>query len=208
MLPTPYYQDEWVTLYHADCREILPHLESVDLVLTDPPYGLGIAKKPIRAKQNEYELLAWDNFPCDMELLQFILSKGIHSIIWGGNYFDLPPSQCFLVWDKKQPETLSLSMAEMAWTNLPSVAKLFSYSVVSYTKQHPTQKPIALMSWCISQADTKLKTRVNSILDPFAGSGTTLRAAKDMARKSIGIEQEETYCKIIVDRLKQETLGL
>lgn len=200
MKPVPYYQDEYVTLYCGDCAEILPHLTPVDLVLTDPPYGINIAANPVRQK---FDKLAWDAKPVNDNLLQEIIAKAKTSIVWGGNYFNLPPQQCFYVWDKQQPEEFSLAMVEQAWTNNGGPAKLFSKKVTTYKKSHPTQKPVELMSWCIN----KVKN-VETILDPFAGSGTTLVAAKNMGKKSIGIEREEKYCKIIVERLRQGVLGL
>jgi DNA modification methylase len=199
-LPTPYYQDDYVTLYHADCREILPLLEPVDLVLTDPPYGIGIASNPVRQK---HERKSWDNAPPDCSLIELVVRAGKQAIIWGGNYFGLSPSQCFFIWDKQQPEDFSLAMVEMAWTNIKGPAKMFRKSVLSYKKEHPTQKPVSLMSWCISKSNNP-----KNILDPFVGSGTTLRAAKDMGIKAIGIEREEQYCEVAARRLRQEVLGL
>ena len=196
----PYYQDEYVTLYCGDCADILPHLPPVDLVLTDPPYGINIAANPVRQR---FEKLSWDAKPVNYKLLQLIIPKGRIAIVWGGNYFNLPPQQCFYVWDKGQPEEFSLAMVEQAWTNNRGPAKLFRKKVTTYKKSHPTQKPVELMSWCIN----KVKN-VETVLDPFAGSGTTLVAAKNMGKKSIGIEREEKYCKVIVERLRQGVLGL
>ena len=196
----PYYQDDYVTLYHGDCRDILPHLEPVDLVLTDPPYGINIANNPVRQKHKKKD---WDLAPVDKDLLQIITSKGQCAIVWGGNYFDLPPAQCFYIWDKQQPENFSLAMCEMAWTNIAGPAKMFRKSVLSYTKQHPTEKPVSLMTWCINKAQF-----VKSVLDPFAGSGSVLQAAKNLRLKAIGIEIEQDYCDVIVERLRQEVLPL
>jgi DNA modification methylase len=199
MKQQPYYEDEHVTLYHGDCADILPHLPQVDLVLTDPPYGIGIASNPVRQK---HERKDWDNAPPDYRLIKLVVKAGKQAIIWGGNYFALPPSQCFFIWDKQQPEKFSLAMVEMAWTNIKMPAKMFRKSVLSYTKEHPTEKPVSLMSWCIGKSNNPL-----SILDPFAGSGSTLRAAKDMGIKAIGIEREKQYCDVIVKRMKQQVLA-
>lgn len=196
----PYYQDDYVTLYHGDCRDILPHLEPVDLVLTDPPYGINIANNPVRQKHKKKD---WDSVSVDQELLLQIISKGTHSIVWGGNYFNLPPMQCFYIWDKQQPENFSLAMCEMAWTNIKGPAKMFRKSVLSYAKQHPTEKPVSLMTWCINKAKN-----ITSLLDPFAGSGSALQAAKTLRIKAIGIELERDYCDVIVKRLRQEVLPL
>lgn len=198
--PKPYYEQGGITIYHGDCREILPALGPVDLVLTDPPYGIGLAANPFRQK---FDRAGWDDSPVDSDLLELAISKGKHAIVWGGNYFGLPAHQRFLVWDKVQPEDFSSAMVEQAWSNLGGPAKLFRRRVVSFSKQHPTQKPIELMQWCLGFAPD---ARV--ILDPFMGSGTTLRAAKDLGRKAIGIELEERYCEIAARRLSQEAMNL
>jgi site-specific DNA-methyltransferase (adenine-specific) len=195
----PYYEENGITIYHADCREVLPSLPKVDLVLTDPPYGIGIAANPFRQK---FERADWDRKPCDEATLAAVVAFGAQSVVWGGNYFPLPPTQCFLVWDKVQPQDFSSAMCEMAWSNLEGPAKLFRRRVVGYHKEHPTEKPIELMRWCL-----RLAPEAKTILDPFMGSGTTLRAAKDLGRKAIGIEIEERYCEIAANRLRQEVLS-
>ena len=102
----PYYETELGILYHGDCLEILPQLDKVDLVLTDPPYGIGIAANPFRQK---HEKKNWDNIPASPEAIKMMCSIGQSVIIWGGNYFNLSPTQCFLIWDKIQPEAFSSS---------------------------------------------------------------------------------------------------
>ena len=183
------------TLYLGDCRDILPTLPRVDAVITDPPYGIGIAANPVR---QAHEKLDWDNSTPEKSLLAQCLALGDLQIVWGGNYFDLPPSQCFYIWDKQQPENFSLAMCEMAWTNKKSPAKIYRQSVLSYRKEHPTQKPVELMAWCIEQAGNP-----ETILDPFMGSGTTGVAATQMGRKFIGIEREPKYFDIACERIKR-----
>ena len=197
---TPYYDQDRITIYHGDCREVLPLLPTCDLLLTDPPYGLGIAKNPVR---QAHEPLDWDNARPTSELIGLCLSMASTQVIWGGNYFGLPASQCFLVWDKGQPQDFSLAMCEQAWTNAKMPAKLFRKSVLSYRKQHPTEKPVELMKWVMS-----LFSSAETIIDPFMGSGTTLVAAKELGRKAIGIEIEERYCEIAAKRLAQGVLPL
>lgn len=196
----PYYEHAGITIYHGDCREILPTLPKVDLVLTDPPYGIGMSMNPFRQK---FEKSNWDKFAPDGTVISEVVGAADHSILWGGNYFDLPPNQCFLVWDKMQPQNFSSSMCEQAWTNIKMPAKIFRKSVLAYTKYHPTQKPVELMAWCIFVAKV-----ADTILDPFMGSGTTLVAAKQLGRSAIGIEIEEKYCEIAAKRLSQEVLPL
>jgi DNA modification methylase len=227
-LPTPYYQDEHSTIYHGDCREILPLLEPVDLVLTDPPYGIGEGDRASKRTSNtikpnprwkqqrptDYKVIFDDSQILTSELLLAMgLSK--HSIVFGGNYYTeiLAPSACWLIWDKKNGES-DFADCELAWTTLRGAARKIEYLWNGFQKQqpeqrwHPTQKPLTVMRWCIEQADQKTKTRQETILDPFMGSGTTLVAAKNLGRKAIGIELEEKYCEIAVKRLRQGVLPL
>jgi site-specific DNA-methyltransferase (adenine-specific)/modification methylase len=182
------------TLYLGDCMDILPTLPKVDAVITDPPYGIGIAKNPVRQM---HEKLDWDAAPPDAALIDACVNAGDVAVVWGGNYFDLQPSQCFLVWDKVQPQDFSLAMCEMAWTNKKGPAKMFRMSVLAYRKEHPTQKPVDLMKWCIDQTGNP-----QTILDPFMGSGTTGVAAVQMGRKFIGIEREPKYFDIACKRIE------
>lgn len=190
------------TLYHADCRDIMPTLPKVDAVITDPPYGIGIAANPVRQKHAKQD---WDDAPPTPELILQVVDKGEVAVVWGGNYFGLPPAQCFLVWDKCQPEDFSLAMCEMAWTNIKKPAKSFRMSVTSYSKEHPTQKPEGLMAWCIKHAGDP-----QTILDPFMGSGTTGVACMNLGRAFIGIEREVKYfdvaCRRIDDAQRQARL--
>jgi site-specific DNA-methyltransferase (adenine-specific) len=202
----PYYSHNGITIYHGDCREVLPSLpdNSVDLVLTDPPYGHGKkwsggtwASNPI------YDLaFKWDAAPVELDLLIRVIEMAPISIVWGGNYYSLPPSRCWLAWEKssKMP---TMADFELAWTNLDAPAKLFRENRNPDGRRlHPTQKPLSVIKWCIGFCPSTVQT----ILDPFMGSGTTLRAAKDLGRKAIGIEIEERYCEIAAKRLQQEVL--
>ena len=196
-----YYREKDIVLLHGDCLEILPLFEpdSVDLVLTDPPYGINIANNPFR---QAHEKSDWDIEPINETHITAMLNVSLWQIIWGGNYFPLPPSQGFFVWDKVQPEDFSSAMCEMAWTNKQTPAKIFKKRVTAYKKFHPTQKPDELMKWCID----RFIEPIDLILDPFLGSGTTAVAAKQLGRKCIGIEIEQKYLDIAIERLKQEVL--
>ena len=165
--------------------------EKAELLLTDPPYGINIAANPVRQK---HEKSNWDAEPIDKGTLNYYLSITENAIIWGGNYFELEPSKCFYIWDKKQPEDFTLAMCEYAWTNIKGTAKIFRHSVTSYSKNHPTQKPIELLSWCLSKANGK-------VIDPFLGSGTTMIAAHQLNRKCYGMELDPKYCQVIIDRM-------
>jgi len=202
---TPYYQDASVTIYHGDCREIAPTLGRFDLLLTDPPYGHGNmwsggtwAANPI------YEAaFAWDSETTNLESLLAMVAQCNFAIVWGGNYYAMPPSRCWLAWEKssKMP---TMADFELAWTNINRPSKRFLENRnPDGTREHPTQKPLSLMSWCIGQVNC-----ANTILDPFAGSGTTGRAAKDLGRRAVLIEREERYCEIAARRMSQEVLPL
>ena len=196
-LPKPYYQDDACTIYHGDCREILPLLPKVDLVLTDPPYGICVTGGTW-GKQFDSTYQNWDAKPFDD--IALIVSAGSQAVVWGGNYFSMPPSRGWFIW--KKPFLNTLADAEMAWTNADRNTRVFeSTRSPDGKREHPTQKPLELMSWCLSFYPT-----AQTILDPFMGSGTTLRAAKDLGRKAIGIELEEKYCEIAARRLEQECI--
>lgn len=190
------------TLYLGDCLEILPTLGRVDAVVTDPPYGIGIAANPVRQK---HEKMEWDNAIPPPSAFEAIMRASDFQIIWGGNYFAMPATQRFLIWDKLQPENFSLAMCEQAWTNLRGPAKIFRKSVLGYEKEHPTQKPIELLEWCLG-----FLPDAQTILDPFMGSGTTGVACANLGRKFIGIEIEPKYfdiaCRRIADAYKQPRL--
>lgn len=198
----PYYEHQGITIYHGDCRDVLPSLSKVDLVLTDPPYGLGERMKGGSwGMQQKYEdMRRWDKRPSDDLILQ-ITRSATFSIVWGGNYFMLPSSRCWLVWDK-QNAVPTCADAELAWTNFDKPVKRFSHPVGSHSSGHPTEKPEKLIRWCILQSP-----KTGLILDTFMGSGTTLRAAKDLGLKAIGIEIEEKYCEIAAKRLSQEVFN-
>lgn len=201
-LPKPYYDDgKGIVIYCGDCREILPLLEPVDLVLTDPPYGIGHKMQggTWGAKEKYADFREWDIAP-DALCIDLILESSELQIIWGGNYFALPGSRCWLVWDKTNAVP-TMADVELAWTNLDKPAKRLALPVGVHEFGHPTQKPLKLMSWCLTHAP-----KAQTILDPFMGSGTTLVAAKNLGRRCIGIELEERYCEIAVNRLAQDVL--
>lgn len=211
---TPYYDDGQIQIWHGDCREILPTLPAVDMVLTDPPYGLG---DKWQGGGGEFTATSWRFDPTearewDSEVVESVLdlpAMAPYVVIWGGNYYALPPSRCWFLWDKKQNDQWTTAQAEMAWTNLDRPVRTFRLSQVeAHTemghKVHPTQKPLSLIKWCIRMT----KAEIRSVVDPFMGSGTTLRAAKDLGIRAIGIEKSERYCEIAVKRLAQSVLPL
>jgi len=210
----PYYDHGGITIYHGDCRAILPSLGTFDLLLTDPPYGIGEAagKNKSRTKlavAKDYGNEDWDNAPPNTDTITLCRGSAARSIIFGGNYFDLPPSSCWLVWDKDNGES-DFADCELAWTNLPKAVRRKRYRWAGMlqqpgrkkeVRQHPTQKPLEVISWALGHG-----MPASSVLDPFMGSGTTLRAAKDAGIRAVGIERIERYCEIAAKRLAQEVL--
>ena len=210
----PYYEDGSVTIYHGDCREIVPGLSGVDLLLADPPYGMawngkvtrgrnGTGKKgPTRSFGSSivgddvaFDPRPWVTFP--------------KVILWGFQHYAAHlPVGSVLVWLKRYDDGFGsfLSDADLAWMKGGHgvyCMRDVSLQGDSRNRRHPTEKPLPLMQWCIIKAGD-----VDTVLDPFMGSGTTLRAAKDLGRKAIGIEIEERYCEIAANRMRQEVLAL
>lgn len=189
------------TLYRGDCQEILPTLDKVDAVVTDPPYGIGEDGGKFRGRKGQgHRILPkkrWDTNPPDTEIFDLILSASDSHIIWGGNYFTdkLPVSRGWLYWDKKMGG--DFSDGELAWTSIDRTLKAFSCCNKMGGKAHPTQKPDALMAWCLS-----FVPGAQIILDPFMGSGTTGVAAVQMGRKFIGIERDADYFDIACERIE------
>lgn len=211
----PYYQDSAVTIYHGDCRDVLPNIAKADLLLTDPPYGIGegnakrIASRENAAKARDYGHAEWDFHPPAYDTIVLCVGKADQAIIWGGNYFALPPRRGWLVWDKDN--TGDFADCELAWSNLETAVRKFKWRwngmlqqnmAEKDVREHPTQKPVALMHWCLSFAPN-----AQTILDPFAGSGTTGRACKDIGKKCVLIERDERYCEIAARRMGQEVLS-
>ena len=213
------------TLYLGDCREILPTLPNCDLILTDPPYGIGAdVKMKANAgkkssggaayKKDYGETTNWDAEIPPAWLFGLMLDISKHQIIFGGNYFQLPPTSCVLVWDKDNGTT-KFADIELAWTNMKQAARLKRYMwngmlqenmKQKEQREHPTQKPVPVMEWAITQAPNDLQT----VYDPFMGSGTTGVAAVKMGKIFTGIEREPKYfdiaCRRIEDAQRQNDL--
>lgn len=196
------------TLYLGDCMDILPTLDKVDAVITDPPYGIGEARANNKsrsklAQSKDYGVSDWDDKPPSDELIELIRSKGENQALFGGNYFTLPPTSCWLVWDKLNGDN-DFADCELAWTNWPKAVRRLQWRWHGMIRQgnedreHPTQKPLGVMKWVI-----ELCPKADTILDPFMGSGTTGVAAIQMGRKFIGIEREPKYFDIACKRIEQ-----
>jgi len=200
------------TLYLGDCMDVLPTLGMFDAVITDPPYGIGessakVASRVKLAAATDYGFFDWDKKPIDQKLINEVIDAGDRAIVFGGNYYDLPPTSCWLVWDKLNGDN-DFADCELAWTNLPKAIRRIQYLWSGMLRangekrgDHPTQKPLGVMAWCIEQAGKP--NEINTILDPFMGSGTTGVAAIQMGRKFTGIEREEKYFEIACKRIEQ-----
>ncbi len=209
----PYYADDLVTLYHGYCRDVLLSVDA-DVVVSDPPYGInhtsgGSTKGKWHVQRHGGFKVAGDDKPFDPS---FLVALGLPMILWGANFYsDRLPGGGWLVWDKRpgiEDMKFNRSDSELAYFSGSKTVKTFRHLWHGLCRAtevgehlHPTQKPEALMRWCIELVGAGI------VLDPFAGSGTTLAAAKRLGRKSIGVELEERYCEISARRLAQGTLA-
>lgn len=204
----------------GDCLAVMPTLGRFDAVVTDPPYGIGESHKKnlSRHKLSECTVYAggdFDHQPASAEQIEAIRSLSDKQIIWGGNYFDLPPSKCWLVWDKQNGAS-DFADCELAWTNMNRAVRRIYWQWSGMIRKgeargvkrvHLTQKPLEVMEWCLGfLPDAK------TILDPFMGSGTTLVACQRMGRAGTGIELDPEYfeisCKRVEDAARQPDLFL
>lgn len=192
-----------ITVYLGDCQEMLPKFIKKDTAcVTDPPYGIASTWKGGKGhgwgktdKDKEVRN-KWDDKPPSKKIFDLIL-KFDEVIIWGGNYFILPPSRGWLVWTKPE-RNFTLSEAELAWTNFDKIIRVFdgARGVRSDpNREHPTQKPVRIMHWCVEKTKSKI------VIDPYMGSGTTGVAAIENGRQFIGIEAYEPYFDIACRRL-------
>jgi site-specific DNA-methyltransferase (adenine-specific) len=212
---TPYYDADGITIYHGDCREILPSLGPVDLVLADPPYGINFGYANRRLRGEEFTQAAHriigDREPFNPVPL---LTLG-RCVLFGANYFtDRLPLGQWIIWNKRdQRETSSLfADGEMIWHNCGGLpVQVFNWFWVGYYRKgemglalHPAQKPVSLMRWIVEQ----FTKPGDLILDPYMGSGPVARACADTGRRYLGIEIEERYCEVAAKRLGQGVLAL
>ncbi len=226
-LPKPYYDHGGITIYNGDCREILPLLGRFDLLLTDPPYGtghsyerarVGARKRSLRkagrgctAITRNWPVLAGDDQPFEPEHLLDVASA---AVLWGANNYSrrLPDSSMWLVWDRKVDRGAgNVTDCELAWVGGGrfKTIRMFRHvwagmmrdSEACEESLHPTQKPVALMSWCLS-----FFPEAKTVVDPYMGSGPVAKACKDRGLRYVGIELVEKYCEIAANRLRQEVL--
>ena len=208
---TPYYETELGKLYHGDCLEIMPELEPVYLVLTDPPYGIGennnknLSRVKL-AKPRDYGPADWDKKPPPPYYFELIRIISKNQIIFGGNYFIewLKNSPCWIVWDKDN--TGDFADCELAWTSFNSAVRKIKWRWNGFLKEvpekryHLTQKPLGLIQRILDM----YSSQDDLVLDTHLGSGTTAIACERLKRKWIGIEIEEKYCEISARRIEAE----
>ena len=182
----------------ADCLDILKQLpdKCVDLVLTDPPYGIGISNDSVRHRHPKKD---WDNNIPNKKVFDEMLRISTNQIICGGNYFALPPTRCFIVWDKQISPDFSLAMAEYFWTSFDRLAKIYRMPSEKGERIHPTQKPLKLFETILSDYSKEN----DLVLDCFSGSGTTEVACHNLKRRFICIEKDPQYWKASCERLEQ-----
>lgn len=206
-------------IYNKDCLEVLKTFpdKAVDLLLVDPPYGINWNEQGNKRHKNwteegaveygwkKYKDFEWDNGIPSKEYFDEMFRVSKNQIFWGGNYMTqyLPPSQGWLIWNKCQ-RNFSCADAEMAWTSFDVATRIFDYSRGAHKaaeeRKHPTQKPLALMEWCL-----KLRAKKGDIiLDPFMGSGTALVAAQNMGFEYIGVEINKDYYEVAKNRLSEK----
>jgi DNA modification methylase len=196
------------TLYLGDCHEVFPLLTKADAVVIDPPYGIGENSKKVvsrenKARPNDYGEFHWDESPCSPEQITRMRAMSRYQIIFGGNYCELPPTACWLIWDKMN--TGDFADCEIAWTNMQKAIRRIQWRWNGFIRQgnevryHPTQKPLEVMKWCINH----LLDDCHTILDPFMGSGTTGVACAKMGRRFIGIERKPKYFEIACKRISE-----
>jgi DNA modification methylase len=202
-------------LWHGDCREVLPGLPKHDLLLTDPPYGINVLDRTYRNKNTKPgSSLAhkstfaddggeWDHQPPPADLIDAIREACKWQAIFGGNYFGLPASSCWLVWDKLNGDN-DFADCELAWTNWPKAVRRIQWRWNGMLRQgnearyHPTQKPLQVMVWAMGLAPAS-----ETVLDPFMGSGTTGVACAQLGKQFTGIERERKYFDIACERISR-----
>jgi len=185
--------------YNMDCMDGMKQFPDkfFELAIVDPPYGIGIGINPVRQMHDKKN---WDSAVPDEAYFNELMRVSRHQIIWGGNYYNLPATQNIIVWDKLQPHDFSLAMCEFAWCSIQKPAKMFRYSVLTErNKIHPTQKPIALYKWLLSN----YAKPGDKILDTHVGSASSLIACHQMGFEYWGFELDADYYKAATERLNK-----
>jgi site-specific DNA-methyltransferase (adenine-specific) len=184
---------------NEDNMELMARYEDnyFDLAIVDPPYGIGISSNPVRQQHDKKK---WDDNIPNTDYFSELFRVSKNQIIWGGNYFDLPPTQGFFIWDKKQPHDFSLAMCEYAWSSIQKPAKMWSLSVLKERgKIHPTQKPVELYEWLLINNAKE----GDKILDTHLGSGSIAIACHNLGFELTACELDKDYYEAAMKRLEQ-----
>jgi len=196
-------------VFNRDCLEAMKEFtdNQFDLAVVDPEFGIGISKSNRLVTDKGLKPKDWDNKPITMEYFDDLFRVSKNQIIWGGNYYSLPPTKHCIIWDKKQPEKLSFGMFDFAWTSFEGSNKIFRKSVQEEKdKIHPTQKPIALYDWIFKN----YATEGMKILDTHLGSQSSRISAYKYKMDFTGYELDKDYfdqgCKRFEDFKSQLTL--
>lgn len=190
-------------VYNVDCLEYMRSLPDkyFDLCIADPPFAIGISMNPVRQAHKKKD---WDSQLPSKEVFDEMFRVSKHAIIWGGNYFGLPPNKHFIIWDKQQPFDFSMAMCEYAWSNIDKPAKIFRYRVQKEkNKIHPTQKPVALYAWILNN----YAKQGDKIFDPFLGSGSSRIAAYKKGFDFYACELDKDYFQAQEERFRKECFG-
>jgi site-specific DNA-methyltransferase (adenine-specific) len=190
-----------VTLYNADCRDVLPTLGPVDAVITDPPYGISYASKSGHVKEKGLQG-DWDDKPVT-DAVMTLPALAPLCVIWGGNYYPLPCTRGWLMW-RKPDAPPSMAHGELAWTNVDQNLRVIDWSISATNPErvgHPTQKPVRVMSWSMEQVGVPEGA---TVLDPFMGSASTGIACIRTGRRFVGIEKDPTHYATALARIQRE----
>jgi site-specific DNA-methyltransferase (adenine-specific) len=192
------------TLHNVDCMEYMKSLpdNAFDLAIVDPPYGIDINSSG-RLGHYGGKDKKWDSETPKQEYFDELFRISKNQIIWGANYFNMPPTRCFLIWDKQQPETVSFASCEYAWTNFDKSAKTYYQRPqnADIERIHPTQKPVKLYEWLL----TNYANKGDKILDTHLGSGSHAIACNNLGFEMVGCELDTDYFNAACKRIKQET---
>lgn len=206
----PTFEAEGIRLYLGDSSQVLDHIGRVDAILTDPPFGIGEAagKNKSRSKlavAQDFGDDDWDDEPISQDLIQKMLDMSKYQAIFGGNFYSLPPTSCWCVWDKEN-FTSDFADCELCWTNLKKAVRILRLRSAGMIRDwnepriHPCQKPIKVMRWVLDHLPDDVKT----VCDPFMGVATTGLACIHKGLDFIGIEREEKYFDLAVARIQEE----
>jgi len=199
------YVQPFSEVFNEDCIQVMKRYPDkfFDLAVVDPPYGIGYSKRKSKTKTSviQYTPKDWDNKTPEQDYWDELFRVSKNQIVWGGNYFDLPPSRCFIVWDKCQPEGLDQAMCEMAWTSFNASAKIYKTSIqqIQFTRIHPTEKPRKLYDWIFAN----YATEGDLILDTHLGSGSSRIAAHKAGLSFVGCEIDKDYFDAQEKRFKE-----